>query len=424
MKVSAFLFPGQGSQYVGMGKELYNQVPLIRNIFEQADEELGFNLTKLCFQGGESELKKTENAQPALLTVSYAMFKFYMQEYGLSPMYLAGQSLGEITALTCAGAIDFTDAIKLVRQRGKFMREAVDPNLGAMAAVIGLEYDIVQQVCNLNKNENEIVVISNYNSPDTLVVSGHKLAVGRVSEHLKSLGATVVPLHVSAPFHSPLMEPAAQKFEIELQKYNFKDLTWTVISNVNGLPYQKKSEIIPNLKAQMVNQVKWKATMEYLSHKGVELAIEFGPRMVLRNLMKQNHPKIECYAYDDPQDLSYISIHLKKRTLDRANKMKVLTRCMAIAVCTRNHNDDNEDYQKGAVVNYKKIESIVEKLESKNDEPTVKQLKEALEMLRIIFNTKHTSLNEQKQRFEQIFNETSTRELFADFIMPNEYQGE
>lgn len=418
MKASAFLFPGQGSQYIGMGKTLYEQSESVRQIFKRADDALGFHLTDLCFEGEESELIKTEYAQPALLTVSYAMFQYCMREFGISPKYLAGQSLGEISALACAEAIAFEDAVKLVAQRGKFMQEAVSHDLCAMAAVIGLEYDSVQKVCDLVSNENDLVVISNYNAHERFVISGHKKAVELAGDYLKSRGASVVPLHVSAPFHSPLMRTAAQKFELELQKYKFHNFTYPVISNVSGQPYQKAEDIKSNLALQIVSQVQWKSTMEYLSSQGVMLTIECGPRRVLCNMMKEDYPAIESYSVDSNDDLLFMIDHFHKKVCNKADKMMVLTRCMAIAVCTQNRNEDNEEYQKGAVASYKKIESMVEELESKHDEPTLEQLYRALELLRTIFYTKRTSLEDQRQRFNQIFDETNTRELLADFIMP------
>lgn len=418
MKRSVFLFPGQGSQYIGMGKALYESDKSTHSIFERADETLGMHLTHLCFEGEEAELTRTENAQPALLTVSYAMFQYCLQEFGITPSFLAGQSLGEITALTCAGAIEFEDAVKLVKQRGRFMQEAVTERKCVMAAVIGLEYDIVEQVCHMNTDDNLLVTISNYNAVDRLVISGDKGAVEKAGEYLKSLGATVVPLHVSAPFHSPYMSTAAEKFEQELKKYKFHELKYPVLSNLNGLPYASTQDIIQNLKAQITNQVQWKDSMEYLWKQGVGIAIECGPRTVITGLIKKYSPSVESYAFDQPEDLSYMKRNFQKKAMDRERKMKVLTRSMAIAVCTRNRNFDISEYQKGAVESYSQIEKMVEMLEETGREPSMEQLMEGLSLLKVIFQTKRTSAEEQRQRFNQIFEETNTRELFTDFIMP------
>lgn len=418
MKKIAFIFPGQGSQYVGMGKKLFERFSLVKDIFAEANEILGFNLENLCFQGNPVELTKTENAQPAILTVSYASYESFVQEYGITPLYAAGHSLGEISALTCAGAVKFTDALKLVRQRGKLMQGAVSPELGAMAAVIGLDEKTVEQKCDEYSNEEEMAVISNYNSRTQVVISGHKSAVDRVADSLKEMGATVVPLKVSAPFHSPLMQPAAEQFEKELKKYEFNEMKWQVISNVNGLPYQGKDQIISSLKTQIIQPVQWEASMDYLSDKGVELFIEMGPRTVLRDLIRQNRSGRLSLSCDDENDSKQLMDFCNKSDIDKATKMKVLTRCMAIAVCTRNQNWDNEQYHKGVVESYKKIEKIVAELESCDKEPTLEQMREALEMLRTVFLTKFTSIEEQRERFQQIFDETGTRELISDFVMP------
>ncbi|GAE86716.1 ACP S-malonyltransferase [Acetivibrio straminisolvens] len=231
MKKIALLFPGQGSQYVGMGKKLYENYSAAREVFDEANEVLGFDLKELCFNGDINELTKTENTQPVILTASVAAFRVYMEKYGVKPAFLAGHSLGEFAALTCAGAISFKDAVRIVRNRGRYMQEAVPQGIGAMAAVSGVDKPVIEETCIKVSDENHLVVVSNHNSKDQIVISGHTSAVNTASEILKKHGARIVPLKVSAPFHSPLMQPAADRLREELKLYSYNEPKWQVISN-------------------------------------------------------------------------------------------------------------------------------------------------------------------------------------------------
>jgi [acyl-carrier-protein] S-malonyltransferase len=419
VKKIAFLFPGQGAQYVGMGKNLCEKYDVAAKTFEEASDALKFDLKQLCFEGSMEELTKTENTQPALLTASVAAFRVFMQEFGIEPAYLAGHSLGEISALACSGGIDFSDAVKIVRQRGKFMQEAVPQGIGAMAAVSGVEKALIENACSTYNENNEIVVVSNYNSPDQIVISGHVTAVNTVGEKLKNQGARIIPLKVSAPFHSPLMQPAADKLKEELLKYTYKPFKYPVLSNATAAPYTGHDAIIDNLTTQIVKSVRWIESMTYIHQNGVELAVELGPKNVLKNLMKKNAPEIKAYSFDMEEDIAAFKEEISDISGSTGeydpNAPTVVSRCLAIAVCTKNNNWDNDEYQKGVVEPYKDIQKIQQQLDKEKRQPSKQEMEAALEMLRSVFSTKKTPVDEQIERFNSIFEETGTYELFSDF---------
>lgn len=421
MSKVAFLFPGQGSQYAGMAKGLCEAFAEARETFEEANDALGFDLEKLCFEGSMEELTKTENTQPAILTASMAAFRVYMKEVGVEPLFTAGHSLGEFSALCCAGGIRFADAVKIVRQRGRFMQEAVAIGIGGMAAVGGIERNAVEEECRKASERGRTVVVSNYNSPDQIVISGYLDGVEEVSGKLGSMGARVVPLKVSAPFHSPLMQPAAERLKEELGKYNYGELNYPVISNVMALPYPGRESIPDYLARQLVQPVRWQASMEHMQVRGVELAVELGPQTVLRNLMKKNAPGIRAFSYDNASDVQA----LKKLVAASGQESQgieggiaVITRCIAAAVCTKNSNWNEQEYQKGVVEPYRRIKSLKEELEKEGRLPTVEEVKEALEMVKSVFATKGTPMEEQAERFNEIFQETGAAARIPGFRMP------
>ena len=422
MNKIALIFPGQGSQYIGMGKALCDRSNVARQTFEEANDAIGFDIKKLCLEGSIEELTKTENTQPAILAVSVAAFRTYMNEIGIEPEYLAGHSLGEISALTCTGGIQFSDAVKIVRERGRFMQEAVALGVGGMAAISGIEAEIIEKECRNYSTAEEVVVVSNYNSPEQIVISGHQGAVNRAGEKLKSLGARVTPLKVSAPFHSPLMSPAAERLKEELKKYKYNSFKYPVMSNVTSLPYKGYDRIEENLVKQIVEPVQWQKSIEYLVSQGVEITVEIGPQTVLRNMMKKNAPGIMAISYDKEEDLLKLNKEVglnKEKVSGKKNNSLLITRCLAIMVCTRNINWDNDEYQKGVVEPYRKIQELQNQLDKDGRQASKEQMLEALEMLRVGFKTKKTPLVEQIERFNQIFDETDTRDMFPQFAMPS-----
>ncbi|WP_068774890.1 ACP S-malonyltransferase [Paenibacillus sp. FJAT-26967] len=422
MRKLVHVFPGQGSQYVGMGKEWYNSFPEARAVFEEANDTLTFDLTKLIFEGSQEMLTLTENAQPALLTVSVAAYRVYMQEVGIEPAYSAGHSLGEFSALTCAGVIMFPDALRIVRQRGIYMQEAAAEGTGSMCAVIGVSKERIEEECNSASawNPDQMVVVSNYNSSEQIVISGHQEAVTRAAARLEEQGARVSFLKVSAPFHSPLMKTAAAKFEEELQNYSYHAFKWPVISNVTGLPYDSPDQVIVNLTAQMTAPVKWDLSMHYVHQKGVSVGIELGARNILTNLMKLNVKSVACYPLDKPGQLDIIREDLAVEIVEQRRKDKVnnvVTKCLTTAVCTRNRNWDQTEYERGVLEPYRKIQLLQEKLDAPGEtgSPTLSQMKEALDLLKLILDTKKVPATEQKERFQIILRDTHTVSLFPEF---------
>ncbi len=287
MKI-AFIFPGQGSQYVGMGRDLYETYPEARALFDEADSILGFPLSKLCFEGPMPELGDTINAQPALLTVSVALLRI-LELSQLSPATVAGHSMGEYTALVAAGALDFADGLKLVRERGRVMKEAGEHNPGGMAAVLGLEAEALDEICQMVSQETgRIVQLANYNSPGQIVISGHKEALGRAMELAKVRGARrVIPLAVSIASHSPLMRSAAQALADVVAQIDFHQPRVPVVANVTAAPITTVAEIREELVEQLTSMVRWVESIQYMIAQGVTAFVEIGPKNVLTGLMRR-----------------------------------------------------------------------------------------------------------------------------------------
>jgi [acyl-carrier-protein] S-malonyltransferase len=303
----AFVFPGQGSQFVGMGAELVHQSSAAREIFQQADEALGFALSTLCFGGPEEELRLTANTQPAILTMSIAVLAALREKLpDFTPDFVAGHSLGEYSALAAAGSLSFVDAVKVVRARGQFMEEAVPAGQGAMAAVLGMQREALQTVCEEVSASGHPVQLANLNSPGQIVISGSAEGVKQAGEKAKSGGAKrVIPLNVSGPFHSSLMKPAADKLQEVLRGVSVRDAAVPVVANVTARPVIAADEIIDSLIEQVASPVLWEDSVVWMVEQGVTAFVEVGPGKVLAGLIKKIAPAdVQIHAVQDMESLN------------------------------------------------------------------------------------------------------------------------
>ena len=298
---TAFIFPGQGSQSVGMGKDLFAAYPEAKAIFDAADDALHEKLSTLCFEGPEDALKQTANTQPAILTVSVAAHAVFSKRSSVTPAFVAGHSLGEYSALVAAQAMTLPDAVRAVRARGTFMQEAVPAGVGAMSAVLGLAPEKVAELC-AQAAQGEVVSCANFNDPSQTVIAGHVKAVERAGELLKAAGAKrVLPLPVSAPFHCALMQPVVPRLSDVLTA--FKNPIVPVVSNVEAAPNGEGARVKELLLRQVTGSVRWIESVQAMEKAGVTRMIELGPGRVLCGLIKRISKTIECFNVEDPASL-------------------------------------------------------------------------------------------------------------------------
>jgi len=301
----AWLFPGQGSQAVGMGKELFEQSCAAREVFQRADDALGWSIAKMCFEGPAEELVQTANAQPAILTTCIATLAALREAYPDlgTPSFVAGHSLGEYSALVAAGALSLEDAVRVVHLRGQAMQAAVPIGLGAMAAIIGGTPDVITEICK-QASENEIVSCANFNAPGQVVIGGHTGAVERARLAAVAAGLKVIPLKVSAPFHCSLMAPAARAVSDALSKIVLSDPKVPVVTNVEAKPNSRADKITDSLVRQVDGPVLWEQSVRHMAEAGVVKALEIGPGNVLAGLVQRTDKRIRVHSVNSPVAIS------------------------------------------------------------------------------------------------------------------------
>ncbi|MEP6636040.1 MAG: ACP S-malonyltransferase [Acidobacteriota bacterium] len=299
----AHVFPGQGSQYPGMGKDLAENFPAARAVFEEVDDVLGFQLSRLCFEGPAESLQLTENTQPAILATSIAALRAMQAEGFRQPDFVAGHSLGEYSALVAAGSLSLADAVRTVRARGRYMQEAVPAGKGAMAAVIGATLETIETVC-IEVSDGQICSPANINSPNQIVIAGNAEAIDRAIERLKEVGAKrVIKLNVSAPFHCALMMPAQERLTVDLEGLSLDDLSVPLISNVGAIAIRRGTDARESLVRQVSSPVRWQQSVELLVGEGVETFVEVGPGKVLSGLLRQINREARGLNVEDSEGL-------------------------------------------------------------------------------------------------------------------------
>ncbi len=303
MSKIAYIFPGQGSQAVGMGKDLFDNFPVSREVFEEADDALGFSLSAMCFNGTEEDLALTANTQPAILTTSVAAFRAMKSEGFPLPDFVAGHSLGEYSALVAANAMSFSDAVKIVRKRGEYMQEAVPVGVGAMAAILGLPLETVEIAC-AEAAEEQVCSPANINSPAQIVIAGNAEAIDRACELLKERGAKrAIKLNVSAPFHCALMLPAQEKLAKDLAEIDFQNLRFPIVENISAEMNTEGERVRTALTEQVSNPVRWAQSIENLIIEGVDTFIEVGTGKVLSGLVKQINRDVRSLNVENADSL-------------------------------------------------------------------------------------------------------------------------
>lgn len=413
MQKVALLFSGQGSQFIGMGNNFFDQYQVVRQTFEEASEVLGRDMAKLCFEGRLVDLCRMNNLQAALLTVCSAMYRVFVQEYNYNIDFYAGHSLGEFAALSCSGAISFADALRIAEYRGKLVEDVTLRGEYSMTIVDGIESKIVEEVCSTVSNIQCYAQVSCYNSRTQSAISGHQKVVEKVEKILLDRGAKTTPLIMSPPLHCAIMKPTANEFYKEIDKYKFRFSRKPVIANVNALPYSGIDEIKKLLKLQLYKPVQWERVIKFLIRHGADIFVEISPKNMMCGLFRKDYENRKAYCFGQKEDREA----LKRNMLDLQPYRDVfsfITKCMVAAVSTPNTNNTINEYKMGVIEPYNKLKEMQVNLKNEKLLRDEKLMKESLSLLSTIFMTKKVDIDEQLEWYLWIIEESGSYYVIKD----------
>ncbi|GIN99875.1 acyltransferase domain-containing protein [Brevibacillus laterosporus] len=355
-----FMFPGVGSHYFGMGKTLYDNFSVAKLAFEEASDAVKMDIAKLCFSPDcKDELQKLKNSQIALVCVGVTTYRVFMEEIGLLPAFSMGYSLGEYSALVCAGAIQFRDALQMVQERGDVVSDVAKRIAGTMAWVTNIDSQTVEKICEEVSRIGEEVYVSAYDSPLKTSISGTNTAIRKAGDKVVEAGGIAIPIKMSGPFHSPLMKEAASKFKGILSNYNYQQPQYPVISNYTALPFTDRASISENLSLQLVSPIRWQESLQYGLTRGTDIAIELGPKTVLKYLLESNTKEYPVYSFDKAEDLQVIK---NAFFFTEEEYMHLIAKCLATVVSTKNYNKQISHYEELVVQTFDQVQNSYEQL--------------------------------------------------------------
>lgn len=410
MEKISFIFPGLGSQFVGMGQSFYKDFEIVRQTYEEASDFAGFDVANLCFGGLGLELNRIDKMQFAVVTTGVAMARAFTYEYEINPQFCAGHSVGEYAALVCSGAVKFSDAIKILKVRGEILKKAT--KLGQMSIIEKIGLDAVERV--IEENEDLRTYISCYNSPDQFAISGSQIEL--VEEKLLKENAMVTPIIYSPPIHSPLMNDYVKEFYEFLNSFKYNSFRIPIVSNVTGTPFSDSSNIPYIMSEQLKRPVQWYNTMLCFKKYGISMVIEIGPKNLLTSFLKNLDPNMKKYCFGIKNDRAEINkLFLSDSGLQK-DRVRFVDRCLGIAVSTQNFNNNIEEFQSKVVDNYNNIKKIANEIEETGRKSNTEEKLQSLRHLIKIMETKKVPKQEQQDWIKRLLDETSTYYSFKEFI--------